>query len=346
VRTLIYVQGTFFSFLFAFNFLLFYNLGIQSDDFYFILGGLVRIITMLAMMAYFERFFLPGYYLPYVLRGVFTVLKDPAFLATLLNINILASFMLFMRERKSGYLLIVAFSIVTISLMLFLKALIIVVFICLVFINFYFRSRLNRILLYTFFALSFVIFVFSGETLVKEIVSKFETYFGGGASTAPRNVLYQTAYKIGKDYFPFGSGQGTFGSYPVGKNYSQIYYDYDISGVHGLGKDDALGKTDSQFIFDTYWSSIIGEMGFIAAFFFLWLWLYPAIRAYKLLKDPDPDVRGMAFFLVMSTVVIFIESIASPAAGQLLFILIYAGLGGMTARYLDSVRRKELQTAP
>src|SRR5205085_5317927 len=134
-----------------------------------------------------------------------------------LNINILASFMLFMRERKSGYLLIVAFSIVTISLMLFLKALIIVVFICLVFINFYFRSRLNRVLLYTFFALSFVIFVFSGETLVKEIVSKFETYFGGGASTAPRNVLYQTAYKIGKDYFPFGSVQGTFGSYPVGK---------------------------------------------------------------------------------------------------------------------------------
>jgi hypothetical protein len=341
VRTLIYLQGTFFSFLFAFNFLLFYNLGIEKEDFFFILKGVVIIITLMAIMAYLERFFSPGYYRPYVLRGVDTVLKDPAALATLLNVNILACFVLFMRSRNSGYLFLIVFSILTIALLLFLKALILVIFICLIFINFYFRSRMNRFLLYTFFVLSFVGFVFSGQTLVEEISGRFETYFGGGRDTAPRNVLYVTAYEIGKDYFPFGSGQGTFGSYPVGKNYSEIYYKYGISNVYGLGKADALGKTDSQFIFDTYWSSILGEMGFIASFFFLWLWLFPALGAYKSLKDADPDVRGMAFFLVMSTIVIFIESIASPAAGQLLFILIYAGLGGMTARYLDSMRRKE-----
>ncbi|MBK7649500.1 MAG: hypothetical protein IPJ20_00475 [Flammeovirgaceae bacterium] len=113
----------------------------------------------------------------------------------------------------------------------------------------------------------------------------------------------------------------------MGKEYSQIYYDYNLDKVQGLSRDDALRRTDSQFIFDTHWSSIIGEMGFVATMLYLWLWFYPSIRAMRYMKRGTTHSQAIAFTVCMMTISVFIESIAAPLPGQLLFIMLYAGLG-------------------
>ncbi len=72
-----------------------------------------------------------------------------------------------------------------------------------------------------------------------------------------RNQLTINSFKIAKDYFPFGTGFGTFGSYMSGVNYSPVYYKYNISNIYGITK----GHT--EFISDTFWPMIIGQFGVI-----------------------------------------------------------------------------------
>lgn len=80
-----YAQGTFFSFLFVFNFVVFYNVRLSKDDFYSIARTIVIVITSLGIAIYLERLLVPGTYQVFALRGVITLAKDPSFAATLLN---------------------------------------------------------------------------------------------------------------------------------------------------------------------------------------------------------------------------------------------------------------------
>ena len=72
-----------------------------------------------------------------------------------------------------------------------------------------------------------------------------------------RKVLNETSVKIAKDYFPIGTGFGTFGSYYSAKEYSPIYALYGIDNVYGLTVDR------SNFVSDTFWPMIIGQFGII-----------------------------------------------------------------------------------
>lgn len=334
VPILIYSQGFFFSFLFVFNFILFSNLELTKRDFFSLARFVIFIINLIAALLYFERIFLPGQFQSFFLRGVVGPTKDPAFAAALFNVNIVLCLALYQISKQRKYLYMVLFLIVTISLLLFLKALLAAIVICFMFIRIYYDSSVTKLFFYGVAMFFFLMLISAGQPLVDEIKYKANLYFGEGSERAPRNALYVAGFKIAKDYFPFGSGQGTFGSYPVGKKYSQVYYDYDLAAVHGLSPDDARGGTDSNFVFDTYWSSILGEMGLIPGLIYLFLWLLPAIEAKRFLRSIDVEMKAVAFIVFMTIASVFIESVASPIPGQLQFIIIYAGLGAIGYRLL------------
>lgn len=345
VNTIPYLQGTFFTFLFAFNFIIFYNFRIDVPGFVFLLKLVVVVITLIGLAIYVERLFVPGSYNPYSLRGVVTLTKDPSFSAALLNINIAFSLGLFIITGGKKYLLVALFSLATIALMLYIKALVGSVIIAFGFVAIFFRSYTLRIVLYILACGLFVAIVFLGKPIYKEVEYKVGMYFGSNYETIPRNALYLASIRIASDHFPFGSGQGTFGSYPVGRNYSKIYHDYGLSTVHGLSPEDAFGLTDSHYIFDTHWSSVIGELGFIGAFLYLLLWSYPAMRIWSTMLHEDRIGQAIAFCIVMITVDIFIESIAAPLPGQLQFIVIYSGIGAMAWRLLGERGPNSSKTA-
>lgn len=338
VSGLQYLQGAFFSFLFVANFILFSNLQFRKDDFFFLARIVVFTITLIGILSYLERIFIVGEYKSYFLRGVSTVTKDSSFTAGLLNINIVLCLALYLVARRRIYVYIILFSIITIALFLFIKAFLSALIICFVFVRIYFNSWSLKTVLYGLAVLFFSVLIFIGKPLYNEIEKKAAFYFGEGYTKAPRNALYISSFKIARDYFPFGCGQGTFGSWPVGKTYSRIYYDYHLDKVQGLSREDALGLTNSQFVFDTHWSSVIGEMGFIAGLVDLWLWLLPAIICIRYLKRGNNEIRAIAFAVIMMTISIFIESVAAPFPNQLQFIMLYAGLGAIGFRL---VTRKE-----
>ena len=76
-------------------------------------------------------------------------------------------------------------------------------------------------------------------------------------TNSARASLTNTSFKIANDYFPVGTGFGTFGSYISGENYSPIYSIYGINNVFGLQQ----GK--SNFISDTFWPMILGQFGYL-----------------------------------------------------------------------------------
>lgn len=106
-----------------------------------------------------------------------------------------------------------------------------------------------------------------------------------------RPVLYVTSWEIIKDYFPFGSGFGSFATHASRKPYSQIYSDYNIDGVWGLSKENP------SFIADTYFPSLaqFGLLGVIL-FFSFWIAIVKRMNHYK---RKYPDNNGYFFALLI-----------------------------------------------
>ena len=90
-------------------------------------------------------------------------------------------------------------------------------------------------------------------------------------------MLYVTAPQILYDYFPFGSGFASYGTYSSGVYYSKIYSDYGIDGIWGMT------KSYYNFIADTFYPSL-AQFGVIGVCLFFIFWVYIVKRAYTYYK--------------------------------------------------------------
>lgn len=80
-----------------------------------------------------------------------------------------------------------------------------------------------------------------------------------------RFLLYKYSFVIAKSNFPLGSGFGSFASFVSGKYYSPLYYYYGLNNTYGLSPDRY------NFISDTFWPMIIGQLGFFGLLLFAYL---------------------------------------------------------------------------
>ena len=79
-------------------------------------------------------------------------------------------------------------------------------------------------------------------------------YYVELAGESARSVLLLTALRIMKDYFPFGTGFGTYGSDVAREFYSPVYVRYGFLRLYEL-------QRDSDFFSDTFWPIIMGQTG-------------------------------------------------------------------------------------
>ncbi len=85
--------------------------------------------------------------------------------------------------------------------------------------------------------------------------SQIKVYFFNGDTA--RKMLLSTSIKIAQDYFPIGTGFGTFGSDVTKQSYSKIYGIYNIDSIYGLSKEN------SKFLTDNYFPMILAQCGWI-----------------------------------------------------------------------------------
>ena len=97
--------------------------------------------------------------------------------------------------------------------------------------------------------------------------TKFNVYyvegFKEGAKNMARPLTYTTGLQIMQDYFPFGSGLGTFACAAAAKEYSPLYKEYHLDNIWGLDKENPM------FLADTFYPIVYSEFGIIGVFLFL-----------------------------------------------------------------------------
>lgn len=125
--------------------------------------------------------------------------------------------------------------------------------------------------------------------------TKFNAYYVEGfqdeAEAMARPLTYETGMKIMfKDYIPFGSGLGSFGTAAAAKEYSPLYYEYQLDEIWGLRPENPM------FLADAFYPTL-AEFGVVGLFFFLWFWKR---RLWECNKIPNIVYYRMALMAILA----------------------------------------------
>lgn len=113
------------------------------------------------------------------------------------------------------------------------------------------------------------------------------------SSRMARPESYKTAMTIiFKDYIPFGSGLGTFGTNAAAVHYSPLYYDYDLNEIWGLD------PMEPMFLADAFYPTL-AEYGLVGLFFFLIFWKR-RLMAVRWLPDDNYYKVGLMCILALA----------------------------------------------
>ncbi len=159
----------------------------------------------------------------------------------------------------------------------------------------------------------------------------FVDYSMDDEESLARPFLYYTSFLIFIDYFPFGSGLASFGTFASGSSYSDIYYQYDLNKIWGLNPDYPF------FVSDTYYPSL-AQFGVFGLILFIIFWIR-IIREALFYRKKTEDRKN---FMIIILVLMFfaIEFIADATftnnRGFAAMILIALCLNEMKHKYENS----------
>lgn len=134
-----------------------------------------------------------------------------------------------------------------------------------------------------------------GAVIIFFTWTKFNVYYVEGfqeeAQAMARPATYETGMTIMfKDYIPFGSGLGSFGTAAAAKEYSPLYYKYNLNEIWGLDPSNPM------FLADAFYPTL-AEYGIVGLFFFLWFWKR---RLWEANKIPNLIYYRMALMCILA----------------------------------------------
>ena len=171
--------------------------------------------------------------------------------------------------------------------------------------------------------------------------SKMQLYFGVGASldSVPegflaRAMLYITFPEILKDYFPFGSGFASFGSYASGVYYSDIYAQYGLENIKGMT------KLNYSYIADTYYPCL-AQFGIVGILLYLCFFFYIIKKALNLYKQAMQEKYFIIPFLIVGYLLVENVADATFTGHRGFFIMMFLGLVLSEAKHSLKVKIKD-----
>lgn len=164
----------------------------------------------------------------------------------------------------------------------------------------------------------FALFVVAALVVAWEQVVYYYIDLGG---TSARSALTLAAIEIAKDYFPIGTGFGTFASSVAAESYSPVYHMYGLNSIHGLVEGNVM------FASDTFWPIIVGQTGVIGTVCYVYVLVTLFQRVLKLRRIDmfaySSGIFTFAYMIISSTSEsTFCNALSIPLA--LIFGFIYA----------------------
>ena len=136
---------------------------------------------------------------------------------------------------------------------------------------------------------------------------QYQNYFVNGVTanrgTAPRQLFWQGGLRLFQEYFPYGTGFGTFGSSTAATNYSQLYYILEFNTVTGMQ------PTNTKYLNDTFWPMIFTQLGLIGMIPYILLMIIIFYDIYRNAKrSGNLYVRFAAYLYIANVLFSSIQS--------------------------------------
>lgn len=276
----------FYIIYFSFNYLFKGKIKKNDNFVYFHIKIIIIILGLLTIFNYiFKIFPSGGYRYGIMINQLF--FGHPTGLAAIC-VFLIGNVFVFGKDGRSKFLLLfILFSVMASTLRM--KAL---AFIAVAIIMIMYVIKTNR-------KINTLKIVFVGILCVIISWNELEFYFVEDTNTA-RGALLTTSFEIANDYFPLGTGFGTFASHFSGVNYSPIYEKYNINNVWGLSIDKP------SFVSDSFWPMILGQFGYIGfiAYVFCVILIYKKIQNEQKPINKDIYIAKMLcliYLLISST---------------------------------------------
>jgi hypothetical protein len=208
------------------------------------------------------------------------------------------------RSKKFDLLNFLAFTDVFICILTFRRRSIVALIVILL-VLMLLKASINRLVLLSLFIPFASIFLVRAYNFLSNATNELTGAYLDLGMRQARTALYLVAPQVASDYFPLGSGLGTFGTYISSKHYSDIYVEYGLSSIWGLRAQDT-------FITDTFWPAVLAELGWIGFILFMASTLVVTrhqIKSYYQSLAPDTDFFLCSFLVSMY---LLIDSVAAP----------------------------------
>ena len=146
----------------------------------------------------------------------------------------------------------------------------------------------------------------------------------------PRIVLHVVGFKILMDFFPLGSGLGTFASHLSGKYYSNVYDMYGISNVIGMNREKF------NFISDVFWPYIYGQFGIFGLLLYGKIILDLFFRQFRS-GIADSSRIAMAAVWIYALIATTAEAYFTNTTGvqMALFLTMFIGYGNLNQKIIS-----------
>lgn len=320
-----YLMGFFFTFLFSFIYFLSSNTKSKIENIFKIFNILIFIFLPLSLITIISSLF-TGQLINTNYIGVF---RELGAYGTVLNLSSILCLVLYLKTNKKIYIILASVFSFFIFITIMKKS---ILSNCIIwFIYFFSKGSLKqKIVQSAVFILFFISAAFFMRNALLDNITKNIDYVSDAGEEHVRIAMYNAAFKIASDHFPFGTGTGTFGSLPSLYNgYSKVYYDYNIYLIEPLSPERVL-EGEGHDLFDTYWPHIIGELGVLGSIFFIILWFYPIYKAIRYFNNKfSKDIQSLAFYVISVGIVMFIEGLALYTPEISAFIIFHSCFTGL-----------------
>lgn len=143
-------------------------------------------------------------------------------------------------------------------------------------------------------------------------------YFIQLSGWSGRSIILQTCFKVMKDYFPIGTGFGTYGSHVAAEHYSPVYVKYGF-----LETDTLIPGGEVSYFDDQFWPIIIGQTGFIGTIAYVIAITVLIMLCWKLQRSRRSEYLAGFFIFVY----LLLSSTGEPAFNNMVGIPMALVLG-------------------
>lgn len=213
-------------------------------------------------------------------------------------------------------------------------------FVLAMFIVFYINAKFEL----KFNIRNITVFFIATIAIIAVAWTKIHFYFIEGAGVGEergeldyyaRAALYYFSIDIFRDYFPFGSGFATYGTFASGEYYSHIYNDFGMDIMQGLT------ERDPRFIADTYYPAL-AQFGVVGVLLFFAFWIVQTKNVLHLytrecMKEFVIGILIIFFFLIECTS----DATITHNRGLFLMMLLALVIVDMQRNVLNRVRQDE-----